>query len=202
MGLRLQGLMFPWRLPCLRILQHLQLQRFVASESVARCSSKAMSMEAVQRRDPEEEEDEKLGVLIVGAGPVGLTLSILLSSYGKLPCGSRYGTLSPSLHYALQLWWVSLWQQIWLFLSILLSSYGKLTCDSRYGSLSPCCSLVLVSFPLAADMALFFAIFPSSCALLFLWIQQMCCSCIVESVEFTWFPLAWFSLPDCQMLQT
>jgi hypothetical protein len=39
-------------------------------------------MEAVQRRDPEEEEDEKLGVLIVGAGPVGLTLSILLSSYG------------------------------------------------------------------------------------------------------------------------
>ncbi len=104
MGLRLQGLMFPWRLPCLRILQHLQLQRFVASESVARCSSKAMSMEAVQRRDPEEEEDEKLGVLIVGAGPVGLTLSILLSSYGKLPCGSRYGTLSPSLHYALQLW--------------------------------------------------------------------------------------------------
>lgn len=104
MGLRLQGLMFPWRLPCLRILQHPQLQRFVASESVARCSSKAMSMEAVQRRDPEEEEDEKLGVLIVGAGPVGLTLSILLSSYGKLPCGSRYGTLSPSLHYALQLW--------------------------------------------------------------------------------------------------
>lgn len=104
MGLRLQGLMFSWRLPCLRILQHLQLQRFVASESVARCSSKAMSMEAVQRRDPEEEEDEKLGVLIVGAGPVGLTLSILLSSSGKLPCGSRYGTLSPSLHYALQLW--------------------------------------------------------------------------------------------------
>lgn len=167
MGLRLQGLMFPWRLPCLRILQHLQLQRFVALESVARCSSKAMSMEAVQRRDPEEEEDEKLGVLIVGAGPVGLTLSILLSSSGKLPCGSRYGTLSPSLHYALQLWRVSLWQQIWLFLSILLSSYGKLTCDSRYGSLSPCCSLVMVSFPLAADMALFFAIFPSSCALLF-----------------------------------
>jgi hypothetical protein len=61
-------------------------------------------MEAVQRRDPEEEEDEKLGVLIVGAGPVGLTLSILLSSFGKLPCGSRYGTLSPSLHYALRLW--------------------------------------------------------------------------------------------------
>ncbi|KAH9556845.1 hypothetical protein CY35_07G052100 [Sphagnum magellanicum] len=97
MGLRLQGLMFPWRLPCLRILQHLQLQRFLASESVARCYSKAMSMEAVQGRDPEEEEDEKLGVLIVGAGPVGLTLCILLSSSGFCASSLRADSTSSFL---------------------------------------------------------------------------------------------------------